>query len=232
MPEPKEKPEKPRSLCDKLLWVQSELKSPKKRRNTFANFDYRSCEDILEAVKPLLKKIEVTLILTDEIIQVGDRYYIKSNAMFGMSEGNSDIKAKAITVTAYAREPDTKKGMDEMQLTGATSSYARKYALNGLFAIDDARDVDADKPNNNRPIDKSLELVDKAFEEFRKAHQLYLDENEGVELSKDKFTKAIQKQFNGLPTMVESIAKIVKEIKLTDVIEDPFDAKLAEGKDA
>lgn len=121
------------NLHSRLAQIQSELKAPKSQFNKFGNFYYRSQEDILEAVKPLLKGL--VLNVCDEIVVVGDRYYVKATATI------SDATDK-ISASAYAREPETKTGMDVAQLTGATSSYARKYALNGLFAIDDAKDAD------------------------------------------------------------------------------------------
>ena len=123
---------------EKLLDIQSKLKAPKGQYNNFGKFYYRNCEDILEAVKPLLKEAGLLLTLTDEVLQVGgDRYYIVARAVV------SDGKEKVIA-TAFAREAASKKGMDEAQITGAASSYARKYALNGLFLIDDTRDPDSD----------------------------------------------------------------------------------------
>lgn len=113
--------------------IQQELKVPKNQRNNFGNYNYRSCEDILEAVKPLLE--DAVLTINDEIVNIGDRYYVKATAIL-------QTNIKSISATAYAREPIIKKGMDEAQITGATSSYARKYALNGLFAIDDTKDAD------------------------------------------------------------------------------------------
>ena len=121
-----------------LIDIQNELKAPKSRRNSFGNYNYRSCEDILEAVKPLLKKHGATLTLADEIVEVGGRIYVKATAT--LREGE-----KTTTVTAYAREADSKKGMDDSQITGTASSYARKYALNGLFLIDDTKDADTDE---------------------------------------------------------------------------------------
>jgi hypothetical protein len=117
-----------------LSSLQRTVKVPKNQRNSFGNYNYRSCEDIVEAIKPLLPK-EALLILNDEIVQIGDRFYVKATASLFYKE-------KQISATAYARESLTKKGMDESQITGATSSYARKYALNGLFAIDDTKDAD------------------------------------------------------------------------------------------
>lgn len=124
---------------EKLLKIQQELKAPKNQRNDFGKYNYRSCEDILEAVKPLLKENNLILTLNDELVQIGERYYIKATATL------TDVNEPAdkITNTAYAREEETKKGMDGSQITGASSSYARKYALNGLFLIDDVKDSDA-----------------------------------------------------------------------------------------
>ena len=122
---------------EELTIIQSELKAPKNQRNTFGNYNYRSAEDILEAVKPLLKKHSCHLTISDEMVQLGDRFYVKATALLEKNDGSNDI-----TVTAYAREEESKKGMDSSQITGATSSYARKYALNGLFCIDDTKDAD------------------------------------------------------------------------------------------
>lgn len=121
-----------------LTKIQSELKAPKNQYNSFGKYKYRSCEDILEAVKPLLTKYNATLTLSDEAVAVGNRIYIKAVAMFA-ADG---VEA---TVTAFAREAETKKGMDDSQITGTASSYARKYALNGLFLIDDTKDADTDE---------------------------------------------------------------------------------------
>jgi hypothetical protein len=132
-------------LHKKLWTIQQTLNAPKNQRNNFGGYSYRSAEDILEAVKPLLQN--VTLTLNDEIILIGERYYVKATAT--LSDGED-----AIAVTAYAREEENKRGMDASQLTGATSSYARKYALNGLFCIDDAKDADTDayaKQTNQQP---------------------------------------------------------------------------------
>ncbi|MFY3804413.1 ERF family protein [Escherichia coli] len=132
-------------LHKKLWTIQQTLNAPKNQRNNFGGYNYRSAEDILEAVKPLLQSI--TLTVSDEIVLIGNRYYVKATAT--LSDGEDEI-----AVTAYAREGESKKGMDASQLTGATSSYARKYALNGLFCIDDAKDPDTDayaKQTNQQP---------------------------------------------------------------------------------
>lgn len=124
-------------MKSKLLEIQTELKAPKNQRNNFGNYKYRSQEDILEAVKPLLKKHGLVLTIMDEIVNLGNRFYVKSTAC--LMEG-AGVLAQ---VSAFAREEETKKGMDAAQITGSASSYARKYALNGLFLIDDTKDSDA-----------------------------------------------------------------------------------------
>ena len=149
-----------KELHKKLTAIQQELKAPKSQYNKFANFSYRSCEDILESVKPLLKEHDLTLRIDDSIVQVGDRYYVQATAI--LSDGENAIATKA-----SAREADKKTGMDASQITGAASSYARKYALNGLFAIDDAKDADT-KDNRNgeskkpatKPVARKTKPVD------------------------------------------------------------------------
>ena len=123
------------ALTEKLLNVQAKLKAPKGQFNNFGKYHYRSCEDILEAVKPLLKAEGLALTINDSMQLVGDRVYVKATAM--IYDGENDI-----CVSAFAREAATKKGMDDAQITGAASSYARKYALNGMFLIDDTKDAD------------------------------------------------------------------------------------------
>lgn len=134
------------NIYEKLMNIQKELKAPKGQYNSFGKYKYRSCEDILESVKPLLEKYKVTIILTDKLEQIGERYYIRAMAILFDTESDNSIEN-----TAYAREEETKKGMDGSQITGTSSSYARKYALNGLLLIDDTKDADTDeftKENN------------------------------------------------------------------------------------
>ena len=126
-----------------LQKIQAELKAPKGQYNNFGKYKYRSCEDILEAVKPLLAKYVYALVVSDEVVEVGERVYIKARAAIYGEEPTSPHVAYG-----YAREPLARKGMDESQITGAASSYARKYALNGLFAIDDTKDADATNDGN------------------------------------------------------------------------------------
>jgi hypothetical protein len=127
-------------MNDKLIKIQQELNAPKSLYNSYSHFYYRSAETILEAVKPLLKKYDLSLVLTDEAVQVGAWNYIRSTAILTDTDNKETFE-----VFAYAREQETKKGMDAAQITGAASSYARKYALNGLFAIDDTKDPDTNE---------------------------------------------------------------------------------------
>ena len=124
----------------RLIEIQKKLKAPKNQYNSFGKYKYRSCEDILEGVKPLLAEVGLALIIYDEIILIGERYYVKAHANLYDEQDKSKLLCSSC---AFAREEETKKGMDGSQVTGAASSYARKYALNGLFAIDDTKDADA-----------------------------------------------------------------------------------------
>lgn len=138
------------TIYEKLAKIQSTLKAPKGQYNAFGKYKYRNCEDILEAVKPLLAEVKAVVIVGDELELIGNRFYVKATARFIDCETDAQI-----TNTAYAREEDTKKGMDGSQITGASSSYARKYSLNGLFCIDDTKDSDTtnsmpDQQNNQQ----------------------------------------------------------------------------------
>ena len=126
------------NVYEKLMTVQTKLRAPKGQYNSFGKYSYRSCEDILEALKPLLGEVGAIVNVTDEIKLIGDRYYVEATASFIDTETGERMIAKA-----SAREAETKKGMDDSQVTGSVSSYARKYALNGLFAIDDNKDADS-----------------------------------------------------------------------------------------
>lgn len=130
------------TLKEKLMNIQAELKAPKNLKNTFGGYNYRNAESILEALKPLLLKYKATVTITDKIEEIGGRIYVNSLAAFFDADKPDE---KPIVVEAYAREADSKKGMDDAQVTGATSSYARKYALNGLFLLDDTKDVDSEE---------------------------------------------------------------------------------------
>ena len=130
-------------IYEKLGTIQTKLKAPKNQFNKFGGYTYRNVEDIQESVKPLLEETKTVLTIYDDIEQIGDRYYVKATATIAALEDDSSI-----SVTAFAREPLDRKGMDDAQVTGATSSYARKYALGGLFLLDDTKDADADNAGN------------------------------------------------------------------------------------
>ena len=132
------------TLHSKLIKIQAELNAPKNKRNKFGNYNYRDLSGILEGLKPLLKETETIIKIDDEIIMIGDRYYVK--ATVSLSDGVDGVQ-----VSAFAREGEDRKGMDDSQVTGSTSSYARKYACNGLFAIDDTADADSmDNSDSNK----------------------------------------------------------------------------------
>lgn len=136
-------------IYNKLMEIQQELNVPKGQYNSFSKYYYRSCEDILDAAKPVCAKHGCVLIVGDEVTQVGDRYYVKATATLHDTETGEQYQNYA-----YAREEETKKGMDGAQVTGTSSSYARKYALCGLFALDDGKDPDALPPSENKPANK------------------------------------------------------------------------------
>lgn len=155
-----------KTIHQKLIAIQTELKAPKSQFNKFGGYNYRNCEDILEAVKPLCAKHDVVPLLSDEIVMIGERYYVKGIAK--ITDGKDEI-----VTTAFARESVDKKGMDESQITGSASSYARKYALNGLFCIDDTKDADfMDNSQNKKPVStpaqttKPKETHVKGYDEF------------------------------------------------------------------
>ena len=128
-----------KTFTEKVVTIQTELKAPKGQFNKFGNYKYRSLEDINEALKPLLAREQLQLTVSDELVLIGDRYYVKATATISDSDGNY------VEVHGYARESKDKKGMDYSQITGTASSYARKYAMNGLFLIDDTKDADTDE---------------------------------------------------------------------------------------
>ena len=156
------------NLREKLTSIQTSLKAPKGQFNSFGKYHYRSCEDILEALKSHLASTKTAIIINDEIIAVGNRIYVKATVTL-----LDDESEETITATASARESEDKKGMDSSQLTGATSSYARKYALNGLFCIDDNKDADSSdnskddkKPKEQKQEQYKCEKCGKSFEEW------------------------------------------------------------------
>jgi len=165
------------NLYQKLQAIQSELKAPKGQFNKFGNYKYRNCEDILEAVKPILTKVKATIIVGDELLLIGDRYYVKAVARLVDTETEASIEN-----TAYAREEESKKGMDSSQVTGAASSYARKYALNGLLCIDDTKDSDTTNTHGKEEPAKTGQKTGKPTEDKPKddksANSAYITEEQ------------------------------------------------------
>ena len=155
----------------KLVKVQNELKAPKSQYNSFGKYSYRNCEDILEALKPLLNEVKAIVNISDEIVLIGERYYVKATVKFIDAETGEIVEASAM-----AREEETKKGMDASQLTGSTSSYARKYALNGLFAIDDTKDADTTNTHGKENV--------KSLSEAQLKRMYVIGKNAGYENSK------------------------------------------------
>lgn len=143
------------SIYSALTAIQSELKAPKNRKNSFGGYNYRSAEDILEAAKPVCFRHKCVLTVSDEMVMVSNRVYVKATATLCNENGES------ISTTAFAREAESKKGMDESQITGTASSYARKYALNGLFCIDDTKDADTEENANERKNRAAKEATEK-----------------------------------------------------------------------
>lgn len=190
------------TIHEKLLKVQLKLKVPKSNYNSFSKFNYRSCEDILEAVKPILSEEKLLLMLSDEIIQIGDRNYVKATATLIEIEKGGQV----LQTMAYAREDESKKGMDSAQLTGATSSYARKYALNGLFLIDDTKDMDTDEfqKQKRKPAKKTNPLQD--------IYQEIIQGLDGVGMSKQDFMSMLGADY-GVERFSELTLEQAKEIK-------------------
>lgn len=145
------------NIYEKLAIIQQELKAPKNQYNDFGNYSYRSCEDILEGLKPCLQKVKAVVTISDDLVLVGDRYYIKATATIFDCEGEGSVSN-----TAYARETESRPKMDVSQITGSASSYARKYALNGLFCIDDVKD--ADSRNNQKDNEEQKKIDEKKAE--------------------------------------------------------------------
>lgn len=202
-----EKENKKMTICEKLLAIQSELKAPKGQYNNFGKYKYRSAEDILEAVKPLLAKYKALVILTDSVNVVGEEYadntktlrtYICATAKFIDVESD---KGDVITVSAEAREPQSKTGMDASQITGTASSYARKYALNGLFCIDDTKDADTDEyhEQTNKKQAKTVEEYSKLIddcEDEQSINHLYYEWSKVYAKGTDNYNLLSKKSFD------------------------------------
>lgn len=182
--------------------IQTELKAPKGQYNGFNKFHYRSCEDILEAVKPFLKKYEATLVINDEVVLVGNRYYIKATATLTSADGTN-------SASAFAREEETRKSFDAPQITGSASSYARKYALNGLFAIDDTKDADA---LGNNQVEKAVNAERNIATEESIYNELSKAKN------KEELGKLSRELLNKKPSLKEQIVKAYND-KLAEFVE-------------
>lgn len=195
------------NIYEKLQTIQTKLKAPKSQRNNFGNYNYRNCEDILEAVKPLLAEVKAALTITDEIVVIGDRYYVKATATLYDAE-----ECSTLTNTAYAREEESKKGMDGSQVTGASSSYARKYALNGLFAIDDTKDSDTTNTGDSTEKTAQEPKLDKVLLDKAKSLNIEL-ENIAKYLKKDvkDLTNADLKKC--IDTKLKALAEKQAEVK-------------------
>lgn len=174
------------TLHEKLLNIQHELKAPKNLHNSFGNYNYRNAESILEALKPLLLKYAATVTITDTVEEIGGRVYVKATAAI-----YDIVRSEPIAVTAYAREAESKKGMDDAQVTGATSSYARKYALNGLFLLDDTEDADSDayqmaeKCTQNAPKPQSNKTTPKTKQTQQEATQATVKDTQQQKKTED-----------------------------------------------
>lgn len=166
-------------LKEKLMEIQVDLKAPKNLFNSFGNYAYRNAEGICNAIKPYLNKHKVVLILEDELESVGGRTYIKATATLSDCETQESLKA-----VAYAREPESKKGMDDSQITGAASSYARKYALNGLFLLDDTKDADTDEyvEQTGKQTSKKAERKEESASQAQKKYIYSICKEHGIDI--------------------------------------------------
>ena len=205
------------NIYEKLLTVQSKLKAPKSQFNSFGKYNYRNAEDILEAVKPLCKEVGALVVLTDEIKCVGDRHYVEATAKF-IDVAPTDNIVKFIDVKASAREEESKKGMDGSQVTGASSSYARKYALNGLFAIDDTKDSDTTNTGDNGN-GKAKTEDKKPFEEIPKQEEmLTLEKALDIEVQTQEGVKKLKDLTDEQLKIVKETSKVKDRVKGAELI--------------
>lgn len=199
------------NIREKLLTVQNELKAPKGRKNSFGNYNYRSAEDILEAVKPLLHEYGLAQTISDEVLTIGERVYVKATVTLYDTE-----KDDTLTTSAFAREAEAKKGFDESQLTGSTSSYARKYALNGMYAIDDTQDADGynGAPTKTDMTEKIEKVTEKEVLELIEIGKKKGQDEEALKLGALKYYRV--NDLRKLPK--KSLAELKEKIKkLPDV---------------
>lgn len=192
----------------KLSTIQQELKAPKSQFNAFGKYNYRNQEDILEAVKPLLG--EATVTLSDEIVEVGGRVYVRATATLA-------VETDLVSVTAFAREPEEQKGMNSSQVTGSASSYARKYALNGLFAIDDTKDADSqDNRKQEKKVEKSVKSSPATVKQLDEINQLLIDKSRSADKYLEFYKVDDLEKLNVV--QAHSIIKNLKEIQFDEEI--------------
>ena len=184
-------------VYEKLLAIQTELKAPKSQYNNFGKYKYRNCEDILESLKPILAKNKSTITISDDVVSVGNRIYIRATAKIVDTETGESVET-----TAYAREEESKKGIDGSQLTGSSSSYARKYSLNGLFAIDDTKDSDYCSPELNKPLkQKTKNELNQLIAEYA-----------------EKTDRAVGEIVNEVKSVVKKELNLVSENEAADIL--------------
>ena len=196
------------NIYEKLTEVQNELKAPKSKYNSFGKYNYRSCEDILEAVKPILKSKRLAMTVKDDVFNIGDRFYIMATVTVFDCESEEKV-----TTTAYAREDADKKGMDGSQITGSSSSYARKYALNGMFAIDDTKDADSwNTHDKDRTVEKK-EAERATEEQIAKLRALYKGKEDKLTELLDKYdiTNPVQFKRMEIQSVIDKLEAKLKQ---------------------
>lgn len=196
------------NIYEKLTEVQNELKAPKSKYNSFGKYNYRSCEDILEAVKPILKAKRLAMTVKDDVFNIGDRFYIMATVTVFDCESEEKV-----TTTAYAREDADKKGMDGSQITGSSSSYARKYALNGMFAIDDTKDADSwNTHDKDRTVEKK-EAERATEEQIAKLRALYKGKEDKLMELLDKYgiTSPVQFKRMEIQSVIDKLEAKLKQ---------------------
>lgn len=195
-----------------LMQIQNELKAPKNQYNSFGKYKYRNCEDILEALKPICYKYDSAIILNDELVTVGDRYYVKATATLCCF---NDAEADTISSEAYAREELDKKGMDGSQVTGASSSYARKYALNGLFGIDDTKDSDSTN-EGGKTENKVAKTNDKTVTEQVQTNPIQATKPASNEVIAPQINMSYDDALNYMIDCKLHFGKLLKDVYKTD----------------
>lgn len=202
-------------IAEKMIQIQSRLNAPKNQYNSFGKYSYRSCESILEAVKPLLKEQNCYMVITDDIFREGDRVYVQAVATITDAESG-----ETVANSAFAREDETKKGMDGSQITGTASSYARKYALNGLFLIDDNKDADTDE---NR-IEREARSKRKAEAEDPKVGTKQIEQIQELAEEKGVSIDAICERFSLMSLQDLTMTQFVRVVKMLEATKKKGDS--------